>query len=211
MAFKFRGCEVKSGTCHGAQGEHLEWSILLCGRTGRTGLQRVRYRLGEDFLCPILASPHVQKNTKILHGDVCSLCLGATFRRSATNFYKRCAWLHAAPPHLYLILMVCPPPFGTFTWSVVRDKTKNVTVICKSSHLQGWEPVSPAGCEKSGYWPWQLRCISKEGFQRAQGSSVPAVGGKNFYRTKLPPHHLSTVSQATRDTISWAHVLILPK
>ena len=107
-----------------------------------------------------------------------------TFRRSATNFCKVCAWLHALPSPLSYP-DIPPVLFGRYfratrylkhcARAVIKDKTKKVTVICECSHLQGWELVCPAGCENSGYRPWEQRCISKEWFQWARASFVPAT------------------------------------
>ena len=47
--------------------------------TGKTGLQIVSYFQELIFMSPILISPHIEKNTKILPGDDCSLWLAETF------------------------------------------------------------------------------------------------------------------------------------
>ena len=46
--------------------------------TGRTGLQIFS---GANFMSPILLSPYIQKNTKILHGDDCSSWLAKSAKR----------------------------------------------------------------------------------------------------------------------------------
>ena len=60
-------------------------SMLCPGKTGRTGLQMVRYFqeiLWAQFL-------HRLRST---NGDVCSLWLAVTFTRLAATFCKMCAW-----------------------------------------------------------------------------------------------------------------------
>ena len=122
------------------------WKIrseALCA-LGKLEVQVFRYAdiLGGNFWCPILASPHIYKNTKILYGNVYSLGLGATFRRAATNIRKMCAWLHTTPSPLSYP-DIPPFLFGWYfraVWAVIKDKTKNVMVISECSPLQ-WEAV----------------------------------------------------------------------
>ena len=65
-------------------------------------------------------------------------------------------------PLTFIISYISPFIYGSYfraiwnndAWGVVKDKAKNVMVICECGHLQEWEPVSPTGCKNSGYWPW---------------------------------------------------------
>ena len=84
-------CELKFGTCHqplrGVEHEPLQLQTHSTPRVeltvetrseARCALGKVKNRASDsqmflDFMCPILASPHIWKNTKILYGDVCSL------------------------------------------------------------------------------------------------------------------------------------------
>ena len=134
-------------------------------------------------MCSSLASPDIEKNTKILPGDVCSLQPVGTFGSSNT-FCRMCQGC----PHLPLTCITSwYPPFplcGVFQialselevtfQSVVKTQTKNDSVFCECRHLQGWALVSPAGWENSGYWPSEWRCMWKEWVHWARASFVPA-------------------------------------
>ena len=89
----------------GAQGGDQEWGTLCSGKTGRAGLQIVRY-FQEKILCAQLLHILIsRKSTKILHGDVCSLWRAVTFRRLAAIFCKMVLGCMYIPFHLNHI---CP-------------------------------------------------------------------------------------------------------
>ena len=84
------------------------------GKTGRTGLQIVRYFQETTLWAPSSCISSYVKNTKILHGDDCSLWLAETF-------CKNPAWLHIFPlyqNHLYTDLLPCR--FGAVSQSYLR-------------------------------------------------------------------------------------------
>ena len=61
-----------------------------------------------------------RKNTKILHGDVCSSWLAGTFRRPAPTFCKNvCVWLHGPLLHQNHICANIPP-FGMVFQSYLK-------------------------------------------------------------------------------------------
>ena len=107
----------------------------------------------EDFMCPVLAFPHIQKKAKILHGDVCSSWLVATFRGPATNLVT-CAWLHAPPPHLYHIHRNCfhLPIWGSILelsvipWAVVKSTKQRMSQSSENT-LRG-RAIKPWGLRK---------------------------------------------------------------
>ena len=73
---------------------------------------------GVNFTHSILVSPHIWKNTKILHGDIYSLWLAITFMRLVETFRKKiCAWLHVLPLHQNHIYIDLPP---LLLWSSLR-------------------------------------------------------------------------------------------
>ena len=139
-------------TLSGAQGGDQEWGALCSGKTGRTGLQIVRYFRRRFYMPNSCISLYLEKkNTKIFHGDVCSSWWVVTFTRPAANFCKVCAWLIAVcptpSPLSYTRISFSPWLFGAVFQSYLKyhlprlckvDKTKAVTVIWKCGHLQGW-------------------------------------------------------------------------
>ena len=91
---------LESGACHQprqglnheppaplrrAQGEHQEGGALCSGKTGRTGLQTVRY-FRRFYVPNSCISSYLGKH---YNPSWCCLLL-VTFRRSATNFCKMC-------------------------------------------------------------------------------------------------------------------------
>ena len=45
--------------------------VLCSGKNGQNGSSDSEVFSGDDFMCPILIPPHIQKSTKIPHGDIC--------------------------------------------------------------------------------------------------------------------------------------------
>ena len=76
---------------------------VLEGKTGRTGLQIVRYSqepiLWAQFLYLLISR-------KALHGDICSSWLAKTWKKK-----KKSAWLHVLPLHQNSIYPGIPPYF----------------------------------------------------------------------------------------------------
>ena len=104
-------CSCWPSTPHeGVQGGEQKWGTLCSGRkTGRTGLQIVS---GADFMSPILISPHIQRSTRILHGDDCFSWLAEASRDqqklSIKNYVLDCIY----SPFTKITYILCVPPIS---------------------------------------------------------------------------------------------------
>ena len=66
-------------------------------------------------MSPVLVSPHIQKSTKVLHGDVGSLGLALTVLRLAETFGKNMCLMHIFPfCKITNILAFHPASLGQF-------------------------------------------------------------------------------------------------
>ena len=136
--------------------------------------------LEEDLMCPILASPHIWKNTKILHGYVCSLWLAVTFRRSATNFCEIYVWLHIPPFHLYPDILPFP------LWVVFQSYLLLRIKECHS-HLWMQSPPKVRASESCRLWVSQDTGPESRGAYQRKSRLLwfllPVLGCKDSYIT----------------------------
>ena len=81
--------------------------------TGRTGLQIFS---GANFMSPILLSPYIQKNTKILHGDDCSSWLA----KSAKRIVLDCMYSPFIKSYIYILTFPPPCLFGAISQNYLK-------------------------------------------------------------------------------------------
>ena len=82
----------------GAQDGDQEWGTLCSGKNWQNRPSDSKIFSGDDFMSPMLASPRIQKSTKILPGDVCSAWLAVTCTRLAETFCKSMCLIACTPP-----------------------------------------------------------------------------------------------------------------
>ena len=59
-----------------------KWGTLCSWKNGQNGSSDSEIFSGDDFMCPILIPPHIQKSTKIPHGHICFSWLVVTLTRN---------------------------------------------------------------------------------------------------------------------------------
>ena len=99
----------------GVPGGDQEWGILCSGRNCQNRSTDSKIVSGEWCVSPVLVSPHIQKSTKVFHGDVGSLGLAVTVMSLAETFGKNMCLMHIFPfCKITNILAFHPTSLGQF-------------------------------------------------------------------------------------------------
>ena len=100
------------------QGGEEIWGTLRSGKNGQNGSSDSEVFSGDDFMSPILIHPHIQKNTKIPHGDICFSWLVVTLTRNLLQ--KSTCLIAGTPPSLKSHTDLTPYLSGAISQSYLK-------------------------------------------------------------------------------------------
>ena len=117
-----------------------KWGTLCSGKNGQNGSSDSEIFSGDDFLCPILIPPHIQKSTKIPHGDICFSWLVVTLTRNLLQ--KNMCLTAGTLPSLKSRTDLTPYLSGAVSQSYLK-----FCLLCNSPQFSSLAQLCPSLCD----------------------------------------------------------------